>query len=64
MIKYICDRCGKEVKISPIMPYNRVVLITDGLITKKYSLCIDCLRAVQEYAGKWAEQEGERCVTL
>lgn len=59
MIKYYCDRCGKEYYnvIKTYIPYdykeNEDKLSMCGIEVKKYDLCADCFEELKNWVKKY-----------
>lgn len=48
MIKFVCDRCRREVLMT-VMRSRRKAIVIDGVIRKEYDLCEKCVREVREF---------------
>jgi hypothetical protein len=48
MIKFVCDRCGCEVRMT-VIPFNRKAIVIDGVNRREYDLCKKCISEVREF---------------
>lgn len=56
MIKFVCDKCGCEVRMT-VMPFNRKAIVIDGVNRREYDLCKKCISEVMEFITGQTERE-------